>query len=96
MQQQVWKFPFISDKALFTKWLDIEMPIDAKVLTVASQNGILTLWAQVTPGAPRSVRRFKVYDTGEPIDDYIVHNYIGTVVFPGGLLVLHVYEVFPR
>jgi len=96
----VWKFPlyfFRRQDGSGSDWVDIVMPIGANVVACQAQGQVITLWAECSPeGAPRRTRRFKVYGTGHPLDETIVHSYIDTVQLEGGALVMHVYEVFPQ
>jgi hypothetical protein len=69
-----------------------DLPKQANLLNVGQQQGVLTLWFEVKPGAPTEPRRYIVRFTGESWD-YCVHEYhVGTVIMPGNGLVMHVYE----
>jgi len=76
---------------------EIPMPTGARILTVALQNGIPTLWVEVDPDEEPDARRFCIYPTGQPIgvENPVDRNYIGTFQI-GGLidtLVGHVFEL---
>ncbi len=62
-QLTIWKYTLpIKDE--FT----IEMPSNAKVLTIQSQNGVGCMWVLVDPNALTEVRIFKTIGTGHPVD----------------------------
>lgn len=70
----------------------VQMPAGAKILSVASQNGTLCLWAMVVPHARLTDRRIEIIGTGYPIPEGtgIYRNFIGTVpIIP---FVWHVFE----
>lgn len=64
----------------------------AELLHVAVQDGIPFVWALVDPSEPMVKRTVRVYATGEPIDDDVTPDYVGTFhidwtvwhVFSGG------------
>lgn len=58
----IWKFPLE-----VTDHQSIEMPANAKVLSVADQAGVLTIWALVDPEAERELRHVWVFGTGHPV-----------------------------
>lgn len=70
------------------------MPAGAKVLSVGNQNENLCLWVEVDDTAktiPES-RSFRVVGTGHPLSGD-EGRFIGSVLFLGGSLVFHVYEL---
>ena len=88
----IWKFPLSVDGA-------VEMPVGAKVLTVAAQadergNEQACLWALVDPDprCEKETRRFRTVGTGHTIVDPGSLEYVGTFMFAGGALVFHVFE----
>ena len=85
----IWKYPLeLTDEQQF------RMPVGAKPLSVATQNGQLCLWALVDPSpyAPKETRRFYLRGTGHPMDDAVDAAFIGTVMMHGGTLVFHVFD----
>lgn len=66
----------------------IEAPALAQWRCVASQNGRLTVWAEVDPERPTIGYMFHIYGTGHPMRSTGQH-YIGTVV--DEYFVWHVY-----
>jgi hypothetical protein len=84
MTTQIWKYP------LNGMMSDIQMPMEAKVLTVQIQNGQPTIWAQVNPQNESETRHFTIVGTGNPFDD-TNHKYIGT--FQDSPFVWHLFEI---
>lgn len=70
----------------------IRMPAGAALLNAQPQHGAIAVWALVDPNAEPCERRFRVVETGQPIDGE-PGAYLGTVQFHEGRLVLHVFEV---
>ena len=79
----IWKFPITVDDRF-----DLEMPQDARILTVQAQNGEPCLWAEVYPDNPRETRQFTVVGTGNPMPPAV--TYVGT--WREGSFVSHLYE----
>lgn len=71
----------------------IEMPLDAQILSVANQRGVLCLWAMVIPGIAMEKRTIEIIGTGNPIASRIsgIKKFIGTVVIEP--FVWHVFEI---
>lgn len=88
MTKQIWKFPIYPYKT------DIEIPIDAEILTVQTQNGIACIWALVNPNNNKELRHFELYGTGHDIsyETGIEIKYINTFQIHGGDLVFHLFE----
>jgi len=79
----IWKFPLaITDRQV------LPMPPGAKILSVAPQAGILTLWAEVQPDLTPTSRRVTIVGTGNPIPAH-PGEFVGTAVMPP--FVWHVY-----
>lgn len=68
------------------------MPIGAKLLTIKRQNKKPYVWSLVDQIDNFETRIFKVYNTGEDMDN-TARNYI-TTLFDGDF-VWHVFEEFP-
>ena len=72
----------------------IMMPVGARLLHLAEQDGAPCLWALVDPVAPVEARHFRLAGTGHDVDCHIL-AYVGTVLLRGGALVFHLFEVAP-
>jgi hypothetical protein len=82
----VWKFQIeMKDK------FEIEMPRDAELLYVATQNETPCLWARVVPERTREARRFRLCGTGHEID--MDCRPVGSFMLQGGAFVFHLFEV---
>lgn len=88
----VWKF--VLDK---TDQQIIQVPVGAKVLSVAEQQSEIVLYFLVQPGARKVDRQVFIYGTGHPIytdekDCWSPRNrFVGTVNLLGGKLMFHVF-----
>ncbi len=81
--KEIWKFQLDGTH-------ELDMPEEAKILTVGNQHHHITLWAEVDPGAVPETRRFRVYGTGHPFEASESLVYLGTVQEPP--FVWHVFE----
>lgn len=86
----IWKFALPPLTDVFV----LEMPADAKTLTVQMQNGEPCIWAIVNPSSPCTPREFRVVGTGHTMPAN-VHAYVGTFQMLGGALVFHLFEMTP-
>lgn len=88
MKKQIWKFEITS------KYTVIEMPNDAEILTVQTQNEKPCIWALVNPKNETETRFFETYGTGHEIecDMGVKRKYINTFQLNGGVLVFHLFE----
>lgn len=89
MDKTIWKFELeVTDNQV------IEMPIGSELLTVQVQNGKPCLWALVNPTKNKEKRFIEMFGTGHEIhyDMGISRNYLGTLQFHDGLLIVHVFE----
>ena len=70
----------------------VQMPKDAKILTVSVQNFALYLWAEIDTDQALENRRIEIFGTGHEIkyDIGISRNFLGTAFL--GDFVWHVYE----
>jgi hypothetical protein len=87
MTTQIWKY------TLNGMVNDIQMPMDAEILTVQLQDGQMfnaCIWAKVKPENELEKRQFVVIGTGHSFDD-TNHKYIGT--YQEGFFVWHVFEI---
>jgi len=86
----IWKFPFrINDTVL------LDMPRNARVLSVQLQHDVPCLWALVNPANRDEQRTFRIRGTGHSHDDD-GGQFIGTIQMAGGNLVWHVFEAGPE
>jgi hypothetical protein len=90
----IYKYPFKTDDEFV-----IEMPANARILAVQTQCEQPCMWCIVDVSAPTAARLFRVYATGEPIQDLGQGKaavYIGTYQLGGGVLIFHVFEVITK
>lgn len=82
--QHIYKYPLavVEDQ-------NILMPAGAKVLHVAEQHGVLTLWARVNTDNPDEFHTILIRGTGDVYPTYAHH--LGTVLLNDGYLVLHIF-----
>lgn len=85
LPQTVWKFPL----GRLSSRVEVDMPTGAKVIEVAEQHGMFTLWAVAVRGSMSQRRVFHIVGTGHDIPAD-AHTYLGTV-HTGGF-VFHVFE----
>lgn len=83
MIKEIWKYSLDGIVS------EIEMPMEAKVLTVQLQNGKPHIWTLVNSENDMEIRKFTIVGTGNPFD---VSNmkYIGT--FQDTPFVWHLFE----
>ena len=75
------------------KYVDLQLPIGAKILTIQMQHNEPFVWALINPDADFENRQFAIYGTGHPIvDDIGKLFYIGTFQMMEGMLVWHFFE----
>ena len=68
-----------------------EMPFNAKIISVGYQRGDIQVWAIVNPSDKDfHTVFFNVYGTGHEVNK-IEGKFLGTVVWPDGSLVFHIY-----
>lgn len=85
----IWKFQLeVTDEQL------IEMPVDAEILDVQTQNGIPCLWARVDPTAEKIKRSIITHGTGHVVPE-TTGIYLGSYQMEEGMLVCHVFEGNP-
>ena len=71
---------------------DIELPIDAEILTVQNQDEEVCMWVKLDPDEPKVHRTFAVFGTGWRIVSNATFEYVGTVQLWRENLVYHVFE----
>jgi len=69
----------------------IQMPKNAEILHVVSQQDKICLWAEIDPSAEPEYRFFEVFGTGRDIPAGN-RKYFGTVKMSDDQLIFHVYE----
>lgn len=67
---------------------DIDLPVDAQILSVEEQHGLVMLWAVVKPSARMQRRTVYCIGTGRMFHGEEV-DHIGTVQIYNGQLVFH-------
>lgn len=67
----------------------LELPKQAQILSVQSQEGVPTLWALVDTSKELEQRYFTVVGTGWEVEEEVCH--IGT--YMEGMFVWHVFEI---
>lgn len=72
----------------------IEMPANAEILTVQTQDETPCIWALVDPKETKQKRFIEVYGTGQDVhyDMGVNRKYLGTYQLRGGSFVFHVFE----
>lgn len=86
----IFKYP-----VLIEDHFTLELPKDARILTVQIQRETPQLWALVDSETEKETRYFRLSGTGHPLgEDYLrITNYIGTFQMENGALVFHLFEV---
>ena len=74
-------------------YFEIEMPKDAKILSVQLQNGIPVFWAEVDTNNEPETRNFSVIGTGH-IMEARSQQFLGTFQLQGGAFIGHLFENF--
>lgn len=77
---------------VLNNYFELELPKDAKILTVQMQHEKPYIWALVNPAEESEKRFFRVAKTGHPIDESNL-QYIGSFQMNGGMLVFHLFEI---
>jgi len=73
-------------------YVDIDMKIGAKVLSIGIQNMQICVWALVDPEAETAQYRFRIVGTGHPMADEVGQlDFIGTVMTLDDALAFHVF-----
>jgi len=85
MSFAIYKYPINNES-----YQQINMPKDAKILSVQLQNNMPCIWAMVNLDNPMEIRKFYWFFTGEQMDDPDAYTYIAT--FQLGWMVCHLFE----
>jgi hypothetical protein len=83
----IWKYQFDIDDTVI-----IDMPRDARIISLQMQNHLPALWAVVTPSNPVVRRVILIRGTGHPMGEALNRPHIGTFQLDGGLLVFHAFD----
>ncbi|MCB0515180.1 MAG: hypothetical protein KDD49_03845 [Bacteroidetes bacterium] len=76
-----------------TRIQQVEMPQDAEILCIQTQNETPCLWALVKPNTITIKRTFEIFATGRSIRENANRSYVGTYQLNGGELVFHCFEL---
>jgi hypothetical protein len=72
----------------------IEVPRQAKILSIQTQRGNPVMWMEVDTNEPKEKRLFLAFGTGHKLPDDMKHlHYVGSFQVENEMLVYHVYEV---
>lgn len=78
---------------------ELRLPKHGIIRKVAEQHGNLCLWLEFSTvilssdNSETELRTFRIFATGQQIQDPELLHYIDTVIMAGGSLVWHLYEV---
>lgn len=81
----IYKYPLVVEDEQ-----SIQLPDDAKILTIQIQNGQPFLWVLLDNQLPSNPRKILIRGTGH--DSHGVGKYISTFQMHGGSLVFHAFE----
>lgn len=85
--KRIWK------RALkLTQHQDVELPIGAKIIHVAEQDGNICLWFICDSTAKLEVKQIQIAGTGQEAPNGDYYRYLGTAMLAKGLFVWHVFE----
>jgi len=73
----------------------LDLPLEARPLTVQMQNGDPCMWVLLNPSQPTVRRIFDVYGTGHDMPD-IPGHYVATFQMDGGAMVWRVFDAHPQ
>lgn len=78
----------------YASYIELELPVGAKILHFDIQSGEPRIWALVDPTAEKEIRKFRFTGTGHAITDPDSElDFIGTVMSRDGALVWHLFEI---
>ena len=88
----IYKYSMYDVVDVFSGTVELEIPKEAKILSIDSQHSKPCLWVLVDDGAEKETRRFRIVGTGQEIDfDY--SKYVGTWLQDNGTFVWHLFEI---
>lgn len=78
-----------------TDHFELELPLNAEILTFQSQRESFCIWAIIEEGLNDEKRYFRLAGTGHDLteDSTRIKKYIGTAQIAGGGLVFHLFEL---
>ncbi len=85
MARTVWKYDVPLNDVV-----EVQMPQGSRILKFDTQQGVLTLWALVSPEFTPERRRFRLAGTGHPLPEGSL-DYIGSCL--QGPFVWHLFEL---
>ena len=87
MNRQIWKYTMALGST------ELELPMGAEIVHVASQHDTPCIWVLVDINAEKEIRTFEWYGTGQSIFTPDNRNYVGTIQLAEGTLVYHLFEI---
>lgn len=92
MSQRIYKYSL-----RVTDIQEIELPIDAKILSIQTQREEPCLWALVETENKNQVRVIEIIGTGNPIEEVTdsTREFIATFQMRGGEVIFHAFELVP-
>ncbi len=87
---KLWKYTFQPFDSV-----DLTMPKDAQILSIQIQKEQFVLWALVDPKRKSEYRFFRVFNTGDDVDEKELQwlEYITTIQTGNGNNVFHIFEL---
>ncbi len=85
----IYKYPLTPGRTV------LDLPLEARPLTVQMQHGAPCMWVLLNPAQPTVQRFFDVYGTGHGMPA-IPGDYVATFQMASGALVWHVFEAHPQ
>lgn len=89
IKRVIWKYSL----DLTSKVQSVKIPMGCDLLYAKMLDGRPTVWALVEPANEETLRLFRVYATGEKLDNKYAHFYIGTC-FQKTIGMTYVWHVF--
>ena len=83
----IWKFPL-----KMVENQSVEMPSDAKILSVQIQFEEPMMWCLVEPDKPKIFREIRIIGTGNEIERQFEGIYIDTIKVSGGNYIFHIFD----
>ncbi len=78
----------------FAGYIELELPVGAKILHFDIQRGHPRIWALVDPTAEKEIRKFRFAGTDHPITEPDSElDFIGTVMMRDRTLAWHLFEI---
>ncbi len=78
----------------FDDYIELELPVGAKILHFGIQHDHPRIWALVDPVAKKEIRKFRFTGTGQWVTELDSElNFIGTALMLKGSLVWHLFEI---